>query len=90
MKTERKEVLLALECVDDVIITEHSENDPDTTVCRELARLHPDVFANGGDRKEGNVPEYDVCKDLGIELAFNVGGEKIQSSSWLVDKGKEK
>ena len=45
--------------------------------------------ANGGDRKPGHVPEYQVCEDLGIEMAFSVGGDdKPQSSSWLVEKSK--
>jgi hypothetical protein len=30
----------------------------------------------------------DVCEELGIELMWNIGGEKIQSSSDLVNKAK--
>ena len=44
------------------------------------------TFANGGDRHDGNVPEYDLCEELGISLAFNVGGEKTQSSSNLLNR----
>ena len=44
------------------------------------------TFANGGDRYDGNVPEYDLCEELGISLAFNVGGEKTQSSSNLLNR----
>ena len=40
-------------------------------------------FANGGDRGKGNVPEVDVCKDLGVIMLWGVGGGKIQSSSDL-------
>ena len=40
-------------------------------------------FANGGDRGKGNVPEVDVCKDLGVVMLWGVGGGKIQSSSDL-------
>ena len=43
-------------------------------------------FANGGDRKEDNVPEVQVCRDLDVMMLWNVGGGKIQSSSWLLDK----
>ena len=43
------------------------------------------VFANGGDRKEGNVPEDGVCSILHIEMIYNVGGGKIQSSGKLVE-----
>ena len=43
-------------------------------------------FANGGDRGKGNVPEVDVCKDLGVIMLWGVGGGKIQSSSDLTKK----
>jgi nucleoside-diphosphate-sugar epimerase len=37
--------------------------------------IRPDIFANGGDRKENvPVPEYEVCGRLGIQMVFNVGG----------------
>ena len=32
-----------------------------------------------------NIPEKDTCVDLGIKMVFGVGGEKIQSSSWLIE-----
>lgn len=59
--------------------------DTDNTVCEALERIKPDYFANGGDRKTDNTPEMKVCKELGIELLWNVGGGKIQSSSTLVN-----
>ena len=40
-------------------------------------------FANGGDRTTDNVPEQKVCEQLGVEMIWGVGGNKIQSSSWL-------
>ena len=46
-------------------------------------------FANGGDRKKGNVPEMDVCKDLGVVMLWGIGGGKIQSSSWLINGEKD-
>jgi cytidyltransferase-like protein len=60
-------------------------DDSDDTVCHALKKHRPDAFANGGDRKVENTPEMKLCKDLGIELMWNVGGEKIQSSSQLVE-----
>lgn len=63
-----------------------SVNDSDGTVCRALERFKPDYFANGGDRYETNTPEMEVCERLGIEMLWNVGGGKIQSSSKLVEK----
>ena len=64
-------------------------DDRDGTVCEALRRHKPDAFGNGGDRKTDNTPEMQVCKDLGIELIWNLGGEKIQSSSELVAKSKQ-
>ena len=65
-------------------------DDKDGTVCDALRRHRPDAFANGGDRKEKNTPEMDVCEKLGIQMMWAVGGtNKPQSSSWLVDKLKE-
>lgn len=87
---ERAAVLAAIRWVDEVIITSHPENPEDMSVCRELAKLKPDVFANGGDRKAGNIPEYQFCETEGIETIFNVGGEKAQSSSQLVKAARAK
>ena len=67
-----------------------SVDDSDGTVCQALRRHKPDAFANGGDRKTENTPEMDLCEELGIQLMWAVGGgDKPQSSSWLVDKLKE-
>ena len=38
------------------------------------------VFANGGDRTQGEVPEAEVCKELNIEMVDGLG-QKIRSSS---------
>ncbi len=60
-------------------------DDTDNTVCEALRRIKPDYFANGGDRKTDNTPEMTVCEELGIEMLWNIGGGKIQSSSTLVN-----
>lgn len=64
-------------------------DDKDDTVCKSLITLRPDIFANGGDRKGNNTPEVALCKKLGIELMWNIGGGKIQSSSTLVEKASK-
>lgn len=85
-ETERQIILENIEAVDLVIVTHHKPNDTDKSVCTELRNLRPDIFANGGDRFADNVPEKALCEELGIKMVFNVGGEKIQSSSELVKK----
>ena len=65
-----------------------SVDDSDGTVCQALRRHKPNAFANGGDRKKDNTPEMDVCAELGILMLWNVGGEKVQSSSTLVENAQ--
>lgn len=89
-EAERTEVIRALRVVDDVLLTAHEEDSADMSVCNELRILQPTIFANGGDRKEDNTPEVQVCAELGIQMVFNLGhGGKVQSSSWLVDNFKK-
>ena len=90
-QAERVEIIKNFAAVDEVRLTDHEEDSDDISVCIELSRIKPHIFANGGDRKDDNIPEYQICHELGIEMAFNVGaGGKVQSSSWLVNKAKKK
>ena len=90
-ENERAELIRHIRWVDEVVITSHAPGASDMSVAAELRMVKPDIFANGGDRKVGNTPEGDVCAELGIEMAFEVGrGCKVQSSSWLVGKLKDK
>jgi cytidyltransferase-like protein len=91
-QSERKEIIEALRPVDKVILSGHGKNPKDMSVCKELASLKPDIFANGGDRNKKDAkskssslnPEQILCKKMGIKMFFNVGkGGKVQSSSWL-------
>ena len=89
---ERKEIIEELECVDEVVLTHHKRSGKifdrttqEYSVCRELEDIRPDIFANGGDRFANDVPEFKLCKELGIKMVFNVGkGGKVRSSSDLL------
>ncbi len=82
---ERKEILEALRVVDRVVMTGHKVGTQDMSVCNELKKIRPNIFANGGDRKLGNIPEVPVCNAIGCDMVFNIGrGGKVQSSSWLL------
>ena len=82
---ERKKILEAIKYVDEVFVS----IDEDKSVCKSLEAVHPNVFANGGDRKNLNdIPEYEICQKLGIEMTDGLG-EKIQSSSDLVKKWED-
>ena len=81
--TERMEIVRALSHVDEVV----AAVDRDQTVSETLRLVRPHVFANGGDRRDAvDIPESAVCRELGIEMVFNVGGGKVQSSSELVQR----
>ena len=77
---ERCELIAGFSCVTQTVAV----NDDDSSVCEALQRIRPDYFANGGDRKADNVPEVSLCQQLGIKMLWNMGGEKIRSSSELV------
>ena len=88
---ERLEVIKAIKWVDDVLLTSHKKNPRDMSVSREILKLKPHIFANGGDRKLDNTPETAVCCAIGCKMVFNVGrGGKIQSSSWLTKNLQKK
>jgi len=91
---ERKKILESLRVVDVVFesVDEYSFVDENgkkhVPVCgsiRAIAEKYKDheiIFAKGGDRFTGNIPEVEVCKELGIKIVDGLG-EKIQSSSNL-------
>ncbi len=81
---ERAEILESIKGVSYVVPVD----DADDTVCAAIEEEYPHAFANGGDRKDNNVPEVALCEEMGIELIWNVGGGKIQSSSDLVRESK--
>ena len=88
---ERREMLLALRYVDEVVFTGHETEPEDMSVAPELRMYHPDVFLNGGDRTDKTTPEKAICAELGIEMVFNatVGNEYNDHSSELVKRAVE-
>ena len=86
----RRELLVNIWAVHRV----HPVEDQDDTVCQGLIALrrkypHTKIsFANGGDRKEGNTPEVSVCMSHKIDVLWNIGGEKKNSSSDLLSRYK--
>ncbi len=66
--------------------------DNDRTVRKTIEMIYSQfglsfqlAFANGGDQNNNSIPEMSICQKLGIELIDGLG-DKIQSSSWLLDK----
>ena len=87
---ERLLIINELHVTDTVILSV----DTDLTVCRTIEKIHAEYsdtysiyFANGGDQNNESIPESSICSQLGIELIEGLG-DKIQSSSWLLNKRK--
>jgi cytidyltransferase-like protein len=81
-QVERLRIVASLEYVQDAVV---DELDTDRTICRMIQLILPDYFANGGDVTADNCRELDVCRKLGIQTIFGVGGsEKVQSSSTIL------
>lgn len=90
---ERKKIIDSIGCVDLVYLS----IDEGRTVKKSIEEVYNllkeeyshFIFANGGLRKKGTVSEYDVCAKLGIEMVFDVGGKREQSSSWLIQNTRK-
>ena len=77
-ENDRVLIVKNIKAVDEVFLSV----DDDKTVSKSLKEVNPDVFANGGDRKNYEIPESTVCKENNIEIIDGLG-EKIRSSSDL-------
>ena len=88
---ERLLIVSNLKMVDEVILSV----DIDRTVRLTLQMIdrfygidNKLIFANGGDQNNDTISERETCEILGIRLTDGLG-DKIQSSSWLLDKKNE-
>ena len=86
---QRRTILKNIKAVDDVIISIDKNKFVDKTIeliYKEEAHKYDRIlFTNGGDQTEETIGEGVICKKLGIEMVFGLG-DKIQSSSWLLNK----
>ncbi|MDJ0521345.1 MAG: adenylyltransferase/cytidyltransferase family protein [Planctomycetota bacterium] len=74
---ERLEILAAVRGVTSAVRFDDSDGTAIDLMRRVRAVSGPDskiAFGNGGPRTEENVPEIDVCRELHIDLVWNVGG----------------
>jgi len=86
---ERITVIENLQMVDDIIVWDDSNDNAGGAIFKLRCITGNDdtvVFANGGDRGESNTPEVKFWKGTsGVEFAFNVGGDKKNSSSVILN-----
>ena len=90
---ERAKIISALSMVDGVVAFD-DDYDADNT-CKKFVEdscynygFDKVIFANGGDRTAGNIPEMTITAD-NLSFEFGVGGaNKANSSSWILDEWK--
>lgn len=89
----RMTILLNIKGVDCVI----PAIDEDNTVCQTLRFIRAEYpndtifFCKGGDRTKDEVPEKDICDELGIIIWDGIGGrDKVDSSRDIIRKVEER
>lgn len=84
---ERIEIIKSIRHVDEVFLSidKTGRQDESLAFLAEKYKGNEIIFAKGGDSTMQNI-EKDTCEKFGIKIALNVGGGKIQSSSWLLRK----
>jgi D-beta-D-heptose 7-phosphate kinase/D-beta-D-heptose 1-phosphate adenosyltransferase len=87
-EVERLLIVQSLKMVDGAMVS----IDEDKTQCKTiemayklLSEEYDLAFANGGDQNNNSIPEAGICEALGVSLIDGLG-DKIQSSSWLLNK----
>lgn len=96
---ERREILMSIEGITDVIGFDDGDGTANALL-REVNNMgsifngycHINInmgkavfFGNGGDRTAENIPELELCQELDIKMLWDLGGDKIQSSSTLLE-----
>ena len=77
-ENDRVTIVSSIRYVDEVFLS----IDKDKTVCKSLEKIKPAIFANGGDRKNYEIPGSVICSKYNIKIIDGLG-EKIRSSSDL-------
>ena len=84
---ERMIIVSNIKAVDKAILS----IDQDRTVCETIRMIANEYgaeyelgFANGGDQNNDTIPERSFCEEMNVALIDGLG-DKIQSSSWLLD-----
>jgi len=85
---ERMIIVSNIKAVDKAILS----IDTDRTVCKTIEMIAKEYgdsyelgFANGGDQTNDTIPERQICEKMNVALIDGLG-DKIQSSSWLLNK----
>jgi cytidyltransferase-like protein len=90
----RLKVISAIKPVDEVFLS----IDMDGSVCESIETVvinermalgeHTSfIFAKGGDRFAGNIPEVEVCNRLGVKIVDGLGAKTHSSTDFRNKKG---
>lgn len=85
---ERIRIIRALHVVDMAWISideDYTQNETLKLMVNKFYGSMKLAFANGGDQNNDTIPERAICEQFNIELIDGLG-DKIQSSSWLLEK----
>ena len=85
---ERLLIIKELKIVDFSYLSVDKTRDVSMTIrkiYKDLNNTYLLSFGNGGDQNNDTIPEVNICKELNIRLIDGLG-DKIQSSSWLLNK----
>ena len=89
----RMEVVAAIRYVDEVFLALDQDGSVGESI-RAVEKLIKEkhwnqtqiLFGKGGDRFSGNIPEVEVCKELGIEIRDGLGMKTHNSSDFREKK----
>ena len=78
IEAQRAQILEEFESVSEVIIQHNDDDESSNNAIIDFHKLHRDktiCYCNGGDRsQEDKIREAQICKNLGIDLKFGIGG----------------
>jgi D-beta-D-heptose 7-phosphate kinase/D-beta-D-heptose 1-phosphate adenosyltransferase len=80
---ERAKILESIKYVHSVVPVDDLNGG---TVEEALRRIKPNYFGLGAGHEPNTTPEKKVCEELGIECVWGLGGNKVQSSSELIER----
>jgi cytidyltransferase-like protein len=83
---ERREVVASIRGVTSAVGFEDQDNTARGLI-KMVHTMSPGAkiaFGNGGNRTALNVPEVDLCRELGVDLVWGLGGQRVGASSELV------
>ena len=84
---KEREIILTSNRFIDRVIKAKDNNDTVVNNLKEFVNNGLEfVFANGGDRIPTNTPEVSFCMENEIPMIFNLGGNKVTSSSEIAQK----